>query len=307
MMSDGRMSFARAQLQRGDLHGAVRTLRQVLAEDPTLAEAHALLSLVLLKQKRLHAAGYEARESLKLDPHLPLGHYAQASVAVMQGLLKEAEEHLTTLLELEPEVPAWWRLKARIRNLQGRRLERREALLHALRLDAADVDTLVELGDEALERGDLKEAERRAHESLLLSPEHEGGLVLMGHVLLRRGRVEEAHEHAVWALRQDATDAGALGLMAAIQARRSWWLGMWWRFSVWMEMLGTTRATLVLLVAYLLSRVATYAAEDLGSEGGATVVETVWLALVVYSWVAPVLFQRLLRRELAEVRLKAGF
>ena len=302
-----RLSFARAQLQRGDLHGAVRTLRQVLSEEPTLPDAHALLSVVLLRQKRLHAAGFEAQESLKLDPHLPMGHYAAASVAMLRGFHKDAEEHIALLLRLEPQVPAWWRLKAQLRSFQDRREERRGALLHALSLDAADPDTLAALGDEALERGDLDEAERRAREALVLAPEHEEGLVLMGHVLLRRGHVDAAHEHAVWALRQDATDAGALALLVAIQARRSWWLGLWWRYSTWMETLGSTRGTLVMLVAYLLSRFLTLGAEDLGSEGSATVIQTVWLGLVAYSWAAPGIFQRMLRKELTEVRLRADF
>ncbi len=305
--ADRLLPFARGQLERGDLHGAVRSVRQVLSEDPTLAEAHALLAIILVRQKRLHAAEYEAREALKLDPHLPSGHHALAVVAMLRRDMREAEQHVAFLLEQDPEEPAWWRLKARLRSAQGQRAETREALLHALSLNAADPDTLVELGDEALERGDLNEAERRAREALVLTPEHPGGLVLMGQVLLRRGHLDAAYEHVVWALRQEASSAQALGLMVALQARRSWWMGLWWRYSVWMETLGSTRATLVLLVAYVVSRVAALAAEDLGSETGATLVETVWLGVVAYSWVAPVVFQRMLRRELTSVKLREGF
>lgn len=272
-----------------------------------LAEGHALLALALLSQKRVHAAEYEAREALRLEPDLLTGLQVLASVAMLRSRLKEAEEHTTRLLELAPEEPALWRLLAQLRDLQGRPKDRHEALLHALSLNAADPDTLVDLGEEALERGNVMEAERRAREALALTPEHPDGLVLMGRVLLWQGHLSAAHEHAVWALRQNATNGAALRLLVGIKARRSWWMGLWWRFNTWMEMLGPTRSTLVLLVAYVLSRVATLGAEDLGSPEGARAVQWVWLALVVYSWVAPGLFQRMLRKELTEVRLKAGF
>jgi hypothetical protein len=57
-------------------------------------------------------------------------------------------------------------------------------------------------------------------------------------------------------------------------------------------------------VAY---RFATLAARDLEQPGVASVLELVWLGLVVYSWTAIPLFQRMLQRELTGVKLDSKF
>lgn len=298
---------ARLQLARGDLRGALETLRRALAEDPEEAHAHALLALVLLALKRPHAAAHEAGLALGLAPELPLAHSTAASVALAQRRFPDAERHITRLLELEPDSADPLLLQARLLGLRGERARRREVLERAVALAPEDPDALVALGEDALERGDLKEAEARAREVLTLQPESQEALVLMGQVWLRRGRVEEAREHALWVLRQDATDTGALRLLASLKARQNPLLGLWWRYAMFMGELGSTRGMVVLLGAFVAYRFATLAARDLGQPGLASVIQLVWLALVVYSWVGPALFQRMVRQELETVRLDPRF
>ena len=137
-------------------------------------------------------------------------------------------------------------------------------LQRAISLNPDDPDTMVALGDDALERGDVKRAEQWARDALTARPEFQDGLVLMGQVYLRQGRIEDAREHALWALRQDATDEGSLRLLASIKARQSPLLGLWWRYAMFMGSLGDGRGTLVLLGAFVVYRFATLAAKDLG-------------------------------------------
>lgn len=301
------MNLARIQLAHGNHPGAVEMLRRALSENPDDADAHALLSLVLLRQKRVHAAEHEAGLALTLEADLPMAHVAAASVALARHQFSRAEQHISRLLELEPDDADNLRLQARLFELTGKRPQRREALERALALGPDDPHTLTALGEEALERGDTAEAERRAREALAADAQFLDGLVLMGQVHLRRGQVEEARDHAVWALRQNATDEGALRLLVDLQARRSWVLGLWWRWATWMGTLGDTQGMLVLLGAFTAQYVATQAAEDLKLPTVAQLITLVWLGLAVYSWVAPSLFTRMLRRELEGVQLNARF
>ena len=129
----------------------------------------------------------------------------------------------------------------------------------------------------------------------------------MGHVQLRRGRVEEAREHAVWALRGDPRDRTALLLLAAVKTRGNPFLGLWWRFSTWMGSLGDGRAILVLLAGYAAYRIAVISLDEADQKGLASLISLLWLAFAAYTWVGPAIFQRAVRRELAEVRLDKSF
>ncbi len=301
------LNLGRSQLAHGNLHGAVEMFKRALSENPDDADAHAVLSLALLRQKRLHAAEHEAQLALTLEAELPLAHAAAASVALARRQFSRAQEHLHRLLELEPQEPDNLRLQAHFHDLTGKQALRRETLLRALSFNPDDPYTLAALGDEALERGDLVEAERRAQETLAADAQFLDGLVLMGQVHLRRGHLEEARDHAIWALRQNAADEGALKLLVDIQARKSWVLGLWWRWATWMGTLSDTRGMLVLLGAFAAQRIATQAAIDLKLPTVAMLISLVWLGIVVYSWVGPSLFNRMLQRELAGVKLDERF
>lgn len=303
----GYMMLGRAQLAHGNLHGAVEMFKRALSENPDDAEAHAVLSLVLLRQKRLHAAEHEAQLALTLEAELPLAHAAAASVALARRQFPRAKEHIDRLLELEPQDADNLRLLARYYDLTGKQEQRREALLRALPLGLSDSYTLTALGEEALERGDLAEAERRAREALEADAQFLDALVLMGQVYLRRGNVTEARDHAIWALRQNASDPGALRLLVDIQARKSWLLGLWWRWATWMGTLSDTRGMLVLLGAYATQRIATQAALDLKQPEAASLISLAWLGIVAYSWIGPSLFNRMLQRELEGVKMNERF
>ncbi|HZI02982.1 MAG TPA: tetratricopeptide repeat protein [Archangium sp.] len=300
-------NYAQVQLARGDHRGALETLRRGLAQEPEDPEAHALLSLVLLSLKRPHAAEHEAGIALSLEPMLPLAHAAAASAAMARRRFQDAEQHLKNLLELEPDDTSHLRLRARFLELTGKKELKREVLERAIALDANDPDTMVMMGWDALERGDVKRAAQWAQDALTARPEFQDGLVLMGQVYLRQGRIEDAREHALWALRQDATDEGSLRLLASIKARQSPLLGLWWRYALFMGSLGDGKSTLVLLGAFVAYRFATLAAKDLGQPNLASLIQLVWLGLALYTWVGPALFQRMVRQELDTVRLDARF
>lgn len=300
------LAIARHQIAQGQSKGAVESLRRVLTEDPENVEAHALLALVLLDLKRLHAADREAQLALATDPQDDTALYASARILIAQRKFRPAEERLQALLDLAPDWPAAHRALAELYELTGREGQALPVLQHALELDPEDPETLTALGEWHVDRGDLDAAQRRVHEALEVAAENAYALVLMGRILLRRGKVEEARDHAIWALKAGAGDS-ALYLLAQVKARQSFWMGLWWRWSTWMGTLGDGRAILVLLGAFVVYRVATQFAMDVGEQDVANLIQIVWLAIVAYTWVGPGWFYKTVEKELGEVELSEEF
>ena len=301
------LAFASTQLSQGNPFQAIETLKQALAQDPDHAEAHAFLALCLLRVRRIDAAAHEARLSLAKDPLLPLAHYVQGSVLIGKRKLAEAERSYNTLLELEPEDPENHRAMAHLLRLKGRKAEAEERLNKALELAPDDPTTLADLGEMRLSSGDIKRADRLADEALRMQPEHLDALVLRGTVALRRGDVKTAREHTAWALRLDAEDPGALHLLTAIKSRTNWFLGLWWRYNAWIGSIGTGRAIVVLLGAFVLYRLTTIWVTQAGRPELAQIIQVAWLGICVYTWVGPGIFARSLKRELDSVVLKPDF
>jgi tetratricopeptide (TPR) repeat protein len=300
---DRYLDEAERLLDIGHVDGAIDRLRLALTEDPDFAGAHALLALCLLRKRRLHAAGIEARSALALAPDAPLTHWVAAQLDLARRDVASAERHAEHFRALAPESPAGDRLLARCYALTGQRERRLPLLEQALEKDPTDPETLAELARHHNELGRLDVALRFANDALRASPENSSALVAMGETLLARGDVEGAREHAALALRADAADQDALRLLTSIKARTSPLLSLWWRYAVWGERVGPTRQVIVLLVAFVLYRVSSIAAAGAGAAALAGGIEAAWLAVVVYSFVGPVLFRRALDKELAEVKL----
>ncbi len=301
------LHLAQQQMSQGQLEGATKSLRQVLTFAPDEADAHALLSICLLGLRRVHGAEYEAEMALSLDPESLLALEASADVLMARRKFKPAEKRFRELLERKATSPSVYRGLADLYRLTGRHDRARAWLDKALELEPGAAETWADLGFWHLRYGDLDTAEVKARKALEISPEHHNGLLLMGHILVQRGHVEEARDHAIWALRQDPTDKAALYLMAAIKARKSVVLGLWWRYSTWMGNLGDGRAILVLLTAYVLYRFGVITATGLEHPDLAQYIQFLWLAIVAYTWIGPVVFGQSLKRELAEVKLDREF
>lgn len=304
---DRLLELAWRRMQHGQIDGAIENLREVLAEDPDQADAHAYLALCLLDKKRLHAALHEASLALAIEPGSEIAHLGMANIAIAQRNFKTAQEHIDQLLDIDPTDPRYYVLQADLNRLLRKTDGILPLLQRALELAPESSSVLAELSDYYHGIGDLEQAEHYAHESLRQDPESEHGLIAMGYVLLQRGEIEAAREHAVSALQQAPDNSGALALMASIKARTNPLLGLWWRYNVWMNSVGSTRSILVLLFAYLVFRVTTMGFNDLGQPEIANYVQWAWLAIVIYTFVGPTVFIKSLKKELSEVKLSREF
>lgn len=295
------------RMQRiGNHTGAIDALKQALAEEPTDPSAHALLAQSLLATRRIHAAAREASEALSLDPELPVALFAFAMVAIVQRRWDDARRTIDTLMAVEPSDPANLRLAAELRRREAPRLAL-PLLERARELDPDDVHTLVALGELWLQLAEVDKADALAAASLGQAPELGSAHVLAGQVALERGDVEEAREHAAAALRVDPQDQTALWLLTAIKARQNALLGLWWRFQVLLGESGSARSLAIQLGMLVAVRLAIIAADAYGQTGLALGLMYAWLGFCVYTWTAPALFNKLLKKELETVTLKPEF
>ncbi|WP_190285605.1 tetratricopeptide repeat protein [Montanilutibacter psychrotolerans] len=310
-MSDAHQAYqlelAEEQLDRGQVDTAIHSLTRLLGEDPEHAGAHALLALALLRNKRLYAAQTEARRALELEPELLMAQLAAAMIAIAQRRFRDAERQLHDARALYPDAPAVDDALARLYSAWGRDAEALDHNRRACELAPDDVHFLSLRSRLEFDRGNRDIAAQLARNALQLDPESVEALSVLGHCALAAGRPDDARAHAAWALQVDPTDSNALALLGSIKARQSWVLGVWWRFQSFLSAGSRTRTVLSLLGMYLAYRAALLALDDNGHPDWQMPLSALWLGFCVYTWVAPGLFWRSVRRELQQVRLRPGF
>ncbi len=292
---------ARQRIAHGDLHHACELLQECLAGDPDHAEAHALLALCLLDLRLLGPAQAEAEAALLCDPQEALAHSAMGSVCLGDRRFTRASEHYERALQLDPS-DSYHHL--RVAHLAAVLDQPRQHLLErALQLDPDDPDVLAALAEERLDHRDLEAAHTFALRALEADPESHDALLAMARVLLHRDDVPGAREHVVMALRQHANSEEGLRLLVAIKARQNPFLGLWFRWSLWMDAASNGRSVALLVGGFLAFQLLSALAEDLGYPSVADVLHYAWLGIVAYSWIAPGVFARMLAHELRGVEL----
>jgi Flp pilus assembly protein TadD len=305
-LNELRISRAANYLERGASHQAIELLKQVLGDEPEHALAHALLAQALIKQRRIHAALHEAELALSLSPESPACHRTLAAVHVAHRKLALAREHAEKALELAPSDENALLQLAAIESLAGRPREALARAEQARALAPDDPETLSAVGSALLELGRVDEARRAFEDALAESAEHAESLLGMGRIALLRGDIADARAHAIAVLNVAPDHEGAIRLLVGVKTRSNFAVGLWWRMNAWLS-LRPTRGVVVLVVAYLLQRALITWAVLHGHAMTESVIGYAWLALCVYSWVAPVYYRRALQRELNAVTLRSDF
>jgi tetratricopeptide (TPR) repeat protein len=298
---------ARADRERalGHFESAIQLLRRALSADPDSSGAHASLALALLGTRRLPAADREAQLALLAAPESAFAHYAGAAVRLAQRRLDDAWGHCAVAM-LNGDADALV-LAADIRRYQERIDEAIELVEQALAADPEHVGAMVKRGWLAIDASDLDGAARWSAQALAEEPGSVSAHVLAGHLALRRGDLDDATSHVRLALSEAPEDPEVLQLFAGLQARRSWLLGLWWRWAAWAGLGSERRRIAILLGVYLVAQLGMILAEAGGADTLASVLSWSWLAFCAYTWIAPGLFRRRIQRELAQVRLRDDF
>ena len=137
-------------------------------------------------------------------------------------------------------------------------------LRQGLRLAPDNPELIADLGQHLLQAGKVDDAEAAAREALSIDAACADAMLLMGHVLLRRGDIQGAQEQALLCLAADANSRPALHLLCAVKMRTNPFLGLWWRFAVWMGRFGNTNTLVIIIGSYVAYRLAAQLLDDHG-------------------------------------------
>lgn len=249
------LELAHLLLSQGRYDLAERQLALVLAEQPDLWPAHAMLALCLADTKRFEAAERHARQAVLLAPDAPQAHGCLGRVLMVRNDLVRAEEAAAEALRWGPNDEDNHVLVGQLHLLQHRWQPALQEAQAALALQPECVDAKLLLA-EALRQGGrpgLAEAELRA--TLALAPEDALAHCNLGWTLLHSQQNSEAMHHFREALRLDPElEAARQGVLETLKARNFLYRGML-QYSLWMGRLGRRRQWSIVLglwIAYLI-------------------------------------------------------
>ncbi|MDX2086763.1 MAG: tetratricopeptide repeat protein [Kofleriaceae bacterium] len=287
--------------------GALELLQQALSLDPDHARAHAFLAIVLVGLNRLPAAEIEVRMALHLDGNDHFSHYAAAFVYSAMRKLDEAWRHCLVSIDGDPDNAEPKVLGARICMLREERAQARELLDEALALEPSDADALTQLARLEYNERNYAIAAARIEEALQSNPSDLDAHVVAGLIDLARGDVDSAETHARFVLNQNANERDGLTLWAAVKARRSWYLGIWWRWNTWINNRSETSQVALMIGSFVIARIAMILAGAFGFETLERVLVYTWLAFCAYTWFAPAIFRWMLEKDLGTVTLDPDY
>ncbi|MGB7325642.1 MAG: tetratricopeptide repeat protein [Rubripirellula sp.] len=291
--------YQRAQMLAGTgrMDLAERDLRQMLAEEPRDAHAHALLALVILPDSaRFDEATDEAKMSVGIEPDSPFTHYALAQCYLNRGRYAEAETAILESLRLEPYDADFYTVLARCRLSTQQYQAALDAAEQGLSVDPEHIDcaNLRAITLERLGRGD--EAISAARTNLARDPDNSLSHAALGWTLVNNGKHQEAQLAFREALRLDPTDEmSRQGLMTAMN-NRSFVFRMIHKFYVAMSRLNSKAAMGMIFGAWLLMQILGSLVGRIPALGPLIFpILVCYVLFVVLTWIANPLFNTVLR------------
>lgn len=241
------------QQSRYDL--AEKELRNLLAQEPDHAYAHALLALCLSRQDKLPEAESAARQAIQLSPEEAFCHYTLGVVKTREDDLQSARQAVEEALRLDPQDSDYHGLHALIYLRAQRWQQALDAANEGLRHDPTHQACLNHRAAALVKLKRHEEAHQTIDRALQKDPENEQTHANLGWALLHQGEHRQALEHFSEALRLDPNfEYARQGLVEALKAR--YFLYRWLlRFFLWMSTLSPRVRGGLIIGAFLIVKV----------------------------------------------------
>ncbi|WP_322003528.1 tetratricopeptide repeat-containing glycosyltransferase family protein [Paraburkholderia tropica] len=213
----------------GDSAEALRSLREALRLDPSLAEAHSHLALVLRDrgdQQDLAAAVEHGRAALALAPDYVDAHVNLGSALAALGHHDEAIASYRAALALTPDDAGIHFNLANALNALGDEPAAIAGYLRALELHPAYAAAWVNLGTLLGGTGDYRSAEKCYRHAVALEP-NPANLVCLGAALGAQGRNDEEEPYYLRALALDPEHANAQQNLVWLKLKRGQYREGW--------------------------------------------------------------------------------
>jgi predicted O-linked N-acetylglucosamine transferase (SPINDLY family) len=195
------LASASKHYQAGHSNQAIDCLKEALRLNPTIAEAHNNLGIVLAREGRLEEAVASFQEAVRQKPDFADAHSNLGNACREQGDLERAVTHLCEALRLRPNhVEAHYNLGIALL-AQQKLSEAISSMEKAIRLKPDHVEALINMGHALAWQGHAAEARPYLERALRLNPLHADAHHMLGIALHEHRRTDEAVAHYREALR----------------------------------------------------------------------------------------------------------
>jgi tetratricopeptide (TPR) repeat protein len=297
MNNDTYLQRARLLMEQHRPGQAAEQLRQVLANNPNIAEAHSLLALCLLENRdQWHNATREAEMAIGLSPDSSLSHYVLATILEKRNRFPEALQALDQAIQLAPEQSHFYGLKASILGQQSRWLEALEAATVGLSLDAED-ESCSSIRAIAMERlGKVDSAIDQANTGVSRRPDSSMAHSTRGWALLQSGRYQEAQEAFREALRLGPTNEMArVGMIQALNSNHFFFRMIFSFYTFIGRMAQWTQWAILIGMFVGMRMLRAFAQANPEWQPYVLPISVLYLAFCLLSWISTPLFNTFLR------------
>jgi Tfp pilus assembly protein PilF len=219
-----------AQLNGGDLDGAIATFSQVIKEVPGDPHGYYQRGVCYERKKNVTAAEIDYRKALKLRPAFAEAHNNLGAVLQDGGKSPEAIDHFKEAVKVKPDYgEAWFNLGLALYG-QKKFADASAAYKRAARLRPRDVDVRINLGGALRQLGDVDGALLQLRMAVQLAPRDAMARFSYGALLAEKRKHKEAIAELreavkidpkyLRAWRQLAFSEAALGEIGAVASLR---------------------------------------------------------------------------------------
>lgn len=204
----------------GRLNEALALLRRAIASDPSSADYHTALGVVLASQKQFDQAIDAYRRALELRPDSPdaLNHLGLALKE--KGDWEGANSALRKAIELRPKFAAAHNNLGAVLEASGELSSAIEAYRHAVSLQPNYVQALANLGRSLCKAGQYEPSIVELRRAVSLAPNWADGFICLGNTFREYGRLDEARQAMERALAINPQNTEACANLAVIHQER---------------------------------------------------------------------------------------
>lgn len=211
---------ARILIEQSRLELAEKEIRGALAQEPSNAEAHALLGFCLVQSRKYDEASREAQLAVHLAPDQSYMHYVHSLVLEGLNQHRESKAAVETAIGLNPYDPNCFAQLGEIEFILGNWKAAEAAANEGLELDPERVRCTNLRARALVKQGRNREAQASIQSTLERSPDNAYSHANMGWSYLEKNESEKALEHFKEAMRlEPGMEWARQGIVEAMKSR----------------------------------------------------------------------------------------
>jgi Tfp pilus assembly protein PilF len=296
---------AETMLAAGNAQSALKSVQEVLAQDPSHGDALDLMARAYAQMGKWQDAHETIKAFQEVEPESIRGPFltmafAENGKSCGRKTLNAAKE----VLRLDPQNPTAHYLTAVSQDNLGDYHLAEKAYRNALAFEPDSAEYLASFSDFLSKTNRKQEAQALMQRALELDPDNSEVLIASGTEDLRQGNIEAAKDKALWVLQSDANDRSALQLLVSVKTKKNPIMGIWWLWVSFLERMDKYGRVMFILVLYFGFQIFARTILEYFSDNIQIIVIYSWIALCILTWVGPWVFRRAVERELKQIKVK---